>query len=165
MPLSWIVVVFPEFARALRYDRPLSVLMFDVDLFKEINDGLGHEVGDRLLIQVAERLTSVSRRVDTVARFGGDEFVLLCEMMSRDQDVRAAAKRIIRTLAEPFFVDGRQLDVSASVGIVIASEPATQPAALIREADAAMYQAKEQGGNRFQIRTTSASDIHKARAG
>ncbi|HTC69164.1 MAG TPA: diguanylate cyclase [Acidothermaceae bacterium] len=152
-------------SRLQRQPGRFAVMFIDLDHFKEINDGLGHEIGDRLLIQVAERLTSVSRRVDTVARFGGDEFVLLCDKIPRDQDVRAAGKRIVRSLAEPFFVDGRQLDLSASVGIVIASEPATQPAVLIREADAAMYQAKERGGNRFQIHSTSASDIHNVRAG
>jgi diguanylate cyclase (GGDEF)-like protein/PAS domain S-box-containing protein len=152
-------------SRLQRQPSRFAVMFIDLDHFKEINDSLGHEVGDRLLVQVAERLTSVSRRVDTVARFGGDEFILLCDRITRDQDVRAAAKRIVRTLAEPFFVDGRQLDVSASVGIVIASAPGSEPAALIREADAAMYQAKEQGGNRFHMSTTSAGAIHKARAG
>jgi diguanylate cyclase (GGDEF)-like protein/PAS domain S-box-containing protein len=128
-----------------------AILFVDLDHFKDINDTLGHDVGDRLLVQVAQRLSRMSRTVDTVARFGGDEFVILSDKLSEDEDVRIIGERVVRTLAEPFFDGDRQLDISGSVGIVLATDPFADAAMLLRNSDAAMYQAKERGGNRFQV--------------
>ena len=129
----------------------LAVLFIDLDRFKPINDTLGHDVGDRLLVEVARRLRSVSRRVDTVGRFGGDEFVLLCDKLSEDEDVRIIAERVVRALGQPFSDGDTVLDVSASIGIVVASDPYADVASILRDADAAMYQAKGRGGNRFHV--------------
>ena len=129
----------------------LAVLFIDLDHFKPINDTLGHDVGDRLLIEVARRLEAVSRRVDTVARFGGDEFVLLCDKLAAEEDVRIIGERVVRALDQPFYDGGRQLDISGSVGIVVASDPYEDVAETLRNADSAMYRAKERGGNRFHV--------------
>ncbi|HEX7104911.1 MAG TPA: EAL domain-containing protein [Acidothermaceae bacterium] len=127
----------------------LAVLFVDLDHFKEINDTLGHEVGDKLLCDVARRLESVSRRVDTVARFGGDEFVMLCDKLAAEEDVRIIAERVVRALSLPYLHEDEELPVSGSVGVVVASDPYAEPESLIRDADSAMYQAKERGGSRF----------------
>ena len=131
----------------------LAVLFIDLDHFKEINDTLGHDVGDLLLVEVARRLTNVSRRVDTVSRFGGDEFVLLCDKLAEEEDIRIIGERVVRALAQPFRYGGheREIEVSGSVGVVVASNSYADVAAVIRNADAAMYQAKERGGNRFHV--------------
>ncbi|MDX6209549.1 MAG: hypothetical protein QOE24_1940, partial [Frankiales bacterium] len=129
----------------------IAVLFIDLDFFKTINDTMGHDAGDRVLIEVARRLEQVSRRTDTVARFGGDEFVVLCDKLRIDEDVRVVADRVVRALAEPFNVDGRDVVLSASIGIVVNDDPGVLAADLIRDADAAMYQAKERGKGRFQF--------------
>ena len=138
-------------ARMEREPGRLAVLFVDLDHFKEINDSLGHEVGDRLLCDVARRLEAVSRRVDTVARFGGDEFVMLCDKLAAEEDVRIIAERVVRALSRPYLHEGSELPVSASVGIVVAADPYSATDAMIRDADAAMYQAKARGGNRFFV--------------
>jgi diguanylate cyclase (GGDEF)-like protein/PAS domain S-box-containing protein len=127
----------------------LAVLFVDLDHFKEINDSLGHEVGDTLLCDVARRLEGVSRRVDTVARFGGDEFVMLCDKLSAEEDVRIIAERVVRALAQPYVHEGEELPVSGSIGVVVTSDPYVDVDSLIRDADSAMYQAKARSGNRF----------------
>lgn len=141
----------------------LAVLFVDLDHFKEINDSLGHEVGDKLLCDVARRLEGVSRRVDTVARFGGDEFVMLCDKLSADEDVRIIADRVVRALAQPYSHEGEELPVSGSVGVVVASDPYIELDSLIRDADSAMYQAKARGGNRFFLFDAELRDRATAR--
>ncbi len=104
----------------------LALLFVDLDHFKDVNDAHGHEAGDRILVEVGERLTEIARRIDTVARFGGDEFVLLCDKLNTDDDVRVVADRVVRGIAEPFDVgDGVALHVTASVGVVMTSDPYT----------------------------------------
>jgi diguanylate cyclase (GGDEF)-like protein len=83
----------------------LAVIFVDLDHFKEVNDSLGHDAGDRLLVEVARRILTVSRRTDTVARFGGDEFVLLCDQLAADDDVRLMGDRLVRALAAPFTME------------------------------------------------------------
>ena len=123
----------------------LAVIFLDLDRFKVINDSLGHAAGDALLLEVAARLRIAARRSDTVARFGGDEFVMLCERLSADEDAAVIAGRISRALAEPFAYDGQILRLTGSMGIAVTEEAGTRPEILIRDADAAMYQAKERG--------------------
>jgi diguanylate cyclase (GGDEF)-like protein/PAS domain S-box-containing protein len=137
--------------RMERQPARIALLFVDLDRFKEINDSYGHDAGDRVLVEVASRLTAVARRADTVARLGGDEFVVLCHKLSTDQDVRMIANRVVRTLAEPFLDGNRELFVTASVGVVVTADPYVDGDALLRDADAAMYQAKERGRNHFQF--------------
>jgi diguanylate cyclase (GGDEF)-like protein/PAS domain S-box-containing protein len=137
--------------RMERQPGQLALLFIDLDHFKVINDTHGHETGDRLLVEVGERLTAIARRLDTVARFGGDEFVLLCDKLSTDEDVRVVADRVVRAIGEPFFNDGIELNITASVGVVVTSDPYAGCENLVRDADAAMYQAKERGRDHYQF--------------
>jgi diguanylate cyclase (GGDEF)-like protein len=129
----------------------LAVLFIDLDNFKEINDSFGHDAGDLVLAEAARRLSLLTRRADTVARFGGDEFVMLCGDLTDDADVRALGERVVRAIAMPRVDGGRDLSVTCSVGIAVDSEPAAEPDRLIRDADSAMYAAKKAGGSRYQI--------------
>ncbi|MDQ1726242.1 MAG: hypothetical protein QOK14_287, partial [Frankiaceae bacterium] len=110
-----------------------------------VNDSLGHAAGDALLIDIAGRLRLAARRSDTVARFGGDEFVMLCERLSADEDAAVIAGRITRALSAPFTYDGKTIRLTGSLGIAVTDDSGTRSDALIRDADAAMYQAKERG--------------------
>lgn len=136
----------------------IAVMFIDVDRFKPINDSLGHEVGDRVLIEIARRLTKVARRTDTVARFGGDEFVLLCDRLNTDDDtaVHAIAQRVVSALDSPVLDGARRFDISGSVGVAVTSNPNIDVSTLLRDADTAMYEAKERGGNQFRIGAASA---------
>ncbi|MFP5326591.1 MAG: putative bifunctional diguanylate cyclase/phosphodiesterase, partial [Acidimicrobiia bacterium] len=130
----------------------IAVLFLDVDSFKMINDSLGHEAGDRLLIAVGNRLSEVVGPLDTVARFGGDEFVIACPEISGEDDVVAIAEAVNRAIRQPFVgVDATDVFVTVSIGIAIATDPSTTPDELIRDADVAMYRAKERGGVRYEI--------------
>ncbi len=126
------------------------VLFFDLDRLKVINDSLGHDVGDVLLLSLAHRLTQAVADDGLVARFGGDEFVVLASGLTEVPDVAALAERILHVVSEPIELEGRVLSPSASVGIVIAS-PDQTATGVLRDADIAMYRAKQAGGNRFEL--------------
>ena len=128
------------FGRAARFGFGVAVLLLDVDGFKTVNDSLGHQAGDELLIEVGSRLTEVVRTSDTVARLGGDEFVVLAEVES-DEEAFEIAERIAQVWEQPFAVASGEVFCSASVGIAVGRE-AQAPAKMLREADAAMYRAK-----------------------
>jgi len=134
-----------------RTGRKLSLLFLDLDSFKQVNDNLGHEAGDRLLVEVARRLREAVRALDTVARLGGDEFVILCpsDPDSTDQDgsIEELADRVLASLAEPVEVDGQMCSVTTSIGMATLGEH-DSPADALRAADAAMYRAKHAGSNR-----------------
>jgi len=136
---------------AQRDSELLGVLFIDLDRFKTINDSLGHAVGDRLLKQVAQRLTDLMRRGDTLARLGGDEFVVVLANLRAAEDAGHIAQKIIATLSAPFAIDGRTLNSSASVGISVFPNDSTDGATLIRNADMAMYFAKEHGRHNYQF--------------
>ena len=123
----------------------LAVMMLDLDKFKVINDSLGHAVGDQLLKSVAERLTSVTRKSDTVARIGGDEFVLVLPQIASPDNAAMLAQRILDIFQEPFLLDGRQLKITTSIGIAVYPDHGKEIEILLKNADNAMYQAKEQG--------------------
>ncbi|WP_165789445.1 EAL domain-containing protein [Billgrantia endophytica] len=137
---------------AERHRETLSVLFIDLDLFKHINDSLGHATGDRLLQAVATRLRGSVRRVDTVARLGGDEFVVLLQEV-REDTVTAIAEKILAALHRPYFVDDQTLHVTCSIGIALYPRDGEDTQALLRNADAAMYRAKAKGRNNAQFYT------------
>jgi diguanylate cyclase (GGDEF)-like protein/PAS domain S-box-containing protein len=130
-------------ADARESDGQVSVLFLDADQFKIINDGLGHSAGDRLLVEMARRLQSMVRLTDTLARFGGDEFVIVCENMTPENTQRLV-KRIVDVGKEPFVLEGQEVFVTVSVGIVLASGD-EDAETVLRNSDAAMYQAKNNG--------------------
>ncbi len=138
-------------ARAGREPAPLALLFLDLDRFKEVNDRLGHRAGDDLLKAVANRLVAVVRPGDTVARFGGDEFVVLCENMPGQAQAVELAERIADVLARPVMISGREMSVTASIGIVLADAGLIAADELLRDADLAMYEAKGHGRARFAL--------------
>jgi diguanylate cyclase (GGDEF)-like protein len=135
-------------ARAARSGSRVAVLFMDLDTFKTVNDSLGHAAGDELLVAVARRLIDCVRVGDTAARFGGDEFVVLLEDVDDEEDVATAAQRILDALQEPFGVQGRDVFISASIGIAIGSNEAED---LLRNADLALYKAKTNGKGRHEV--------------
>ena len=139
--------------RAEAHEGALAVLFLDVDRFKLVNDSLGHEVGDRLLTEIAGRLRAALRPGDLVARFGGDEFTVLLEDVRSSSDAIAVAERILRSLEAPVLVGGRDLHVSSSIGISVGgvTESEINGSDLLREADLAMYLAKERGRSRWEL--------------
>jgi diguanylate cyclase (GGDEF)-like protein len=143
---NWILLrdrLEQSLAAATRSESEVALLLIDLDRFKEINDTLGHTYGDKLLRQVGPRLESVLRNGDTVARLGGDEFVVLLPSVDGEDEARAVAERIGQSLHRPFDVDGVILDVEASIGIVLSPWHGTDSEVLLRNADIAMYVAKE----------------------
>ena len=138
-------------AQAHRHGHRLAVLFLDVDRFKLINDSLGHSLGDRLLQGVAERLKACVREGDTVARLGGDEFTLLLPEITRALDVVNVAEKILEAVKLPFRLEGRELFVSASMGISLYPDDGTDAETLVKNADAAMYRAKEQGRDNYRL--------------
>jgi len=137
-------------ARMTRDRRPVAVLFCDLDGFKTVNDSLGHAVGDRLLGAVGARLVGALRAGDTVARFGGDEFAVLLEELWGVQDATATATRVLEALRPPFDVAGREVFVSASIGVAMAT-PNNDPGEILRNADLAMYRAKAEGRDRYSL--------------
>ena len=129
----------------------VAVVFVDLDHFKRINDAHGHEVGDRFLAAIAEHLRSTLRRSDTVARFGGDEFVILVEHSAGAQDLAEVGERVVTALERPFALGGEELRSSGSVGIAVTDRPDVRPETLLREADVAMYRAKAAGGSRCEL--------------
>ncbi|MEJ2691718.1 MAG: EAL domain-containing protein [Candidatus Thiodiazotropha sp.] len=139
-------------ARTRRHQHKGAVLFLDLDHFKNINDSLGHPVGDNLLQQVAQRMWSTIREEDTVARLGGDEFVILMPELSKDPDeaineVQMLANKIRTTMAQPYRVDDHELHITTSIGITIFPANRESPDDILRQADTAMYRAKESGRN------------------
>ena len=149
-------LMMDRLAQAITGLRPgrdqLAVLLVDLDDFKLINDSLGHDVGDQVLRIVGRRLGGLLGPTDTAARFGGDEFVLLCDRLGNAEDGAAIADRVLAALAEPMFLDGEAATVvTGSIGIAIADSPDARPEHLIRDADTAMYRAKEDGRGRYNL--------------
>lgn len=136
---------------ARRSGDALGVLFIDLDRFKNINDSLGHHVGDQLLKEVAQRMAACIRRGDTLARLGGDEFVIALEHLKRAEDAAQVATKIVRALSRPAEVGGNTLNTSCSIGISIYPNDAEDAATLMKNADTAMYYAKEKGRNNFQF--------------
>lgn len=129
---------------ANRYDKKVAVLYLDLDKFKVINDTLGHDVGDYILKQVSERLTHCVRNSDTVARLGGDEFSIILPEIKLQEDARSVARKIFKALTYPFFYQDQELFITTSIGITFYPNDALSTEKLLKNADSAMYRAKEQ---------------------
>jgi len=137
--------------RAQRFGGRIVVMLADIDRFKIVNDSLSHAVGDKLLVAVAERIKSCFRPSDTVARFGGDEFVILCEDTEELTNLGSLGERLLNSMKEPIVVQGESFHLSLSVGITEADGSFQRADDLLREADSAMNRAKERGRHRFEI--------------
>jgi diguanylate cyclase (GGDEF)-like protein/PAS domain S-box-containing protein len=140
-------------AHARRSGSPMAVLFIDLDRFKLVNDTQGHSAGDKLLKEAAARLTECMRSVDTVGRFGGDEFGAIVSDLARPGDAGVVAQKILDAIAQPYKLDARDTYVSASIGITLFPADGDSPEALVMNADTAMYRAKEQGRNTYQYFT------------
>jgi diguanylate cyclase (GGDEF)-like protein/PAS domain S-box-containing protein len=145
-------------ARMRSRGTPLAVLFLDLDRFKVVNDSVGHRQGDELLVAVAKRFNSAMRGGDTLARFGGDEFTVLAEGVGSPDDAVRIAGRVSNTLREPFKLGGSETFVTASIGIVVVTNPTADPESVLSDADAAMYLAKERGRARYEIFNTGLRD-------
>jgi diguanylate cyclase (GGDEF)-like protein len=139
---------------AQRTVRAVAVVFLDLDHFKFVNDSLGHSTGDKLLKDMGERLRLVLRDGDTVARLGGDEFVLILNDQTQDDVIFRAMQRINAKVSEPFVIDGKELYVTCSAGISLYPQDGTDVETLLKNADAAMYRAKERGRNNFEFYTS-----------
>lgn len=138
-------------AYAARYGHPVWVAFLDLDRFKVINDSLGHKAGDTMLKAIAERLQSASRETDTVARHGGDEFVLILPERADGDQALGYLQRIIDTVAQPLMIAGHEFFVSCSIGVAVYPTDGTDPGILVEHADIAMYRAKAAGRNNVQF--------------
>lgn len=137
----------------------IGVMFIDIDRFKIVNDSLGHDAGDDLIKHVAQRMSQAVRSHDTVSRFGGDEFVVLCDGLSGTSEVVAVAERIRRAVANPFVAEGATIHQTLSIGISLCHSGSQDADDLLRDADAAMYRAKERGRNRIEIFDQGMRDI------
>ncbi len=137
--------------QARRNRKKVGIAMLDLDRFKEVNDTLGHDTGDLLLKATAERLSVVLRKGDTVARIGGDEFVLILPELESEEDAVQVAQKIVDRFRNPFLIDGRQLVVTTSIGIALYPTDGKDEGALLKRADIAMYRAKEAGRAGYQL--------------
>jgi diguanylate cyclase (GGDEF)-like protein len=137
--------------RSRRNNASIAVLFLDVDNFKQINDSLGHAAGDRVLSGLADRLQSMLRPMDTVARFGGDEFTFLFEELTSEREVILIAERIGRAVRVPIHLEEADTAVTVSIGISIVTDPTMPAETVIREADSAMYRAKQLGRSRYEL--------------
>ena len=150
-------------AQAQRNDEVLALLFIDLDRFKTVNDSLGHPVGDRLLQAVADRLVACTRGSDTIARIGGDEFVVLLGDLDRPEAARRVAQKVLDSLSEPVAIDGHELKVTPSIGICAYPHDGEDVETLMRNADTAMYHAKQMGRNNYQFFTQAMTDAARQR--
>ncbi len=136
-----------ELNRAKRQGGRFAIIFLDLDHFKPVNDKYGHAVGDQLLRQVADRLKAAVREADTVARIGGDEFVLLMPELSEEESVLGLATKVQEALRAPFYVEGHDLPISCSIGVSVYPQDGDEADALTKSADESMYLAKQSGRN------------------
>jgi len=146
-----------ELSHAHRDQQKLAVMMLDLDHFKDINDTLGHSVGDQLLKAVGNRLTTLQRKSDTIARLGGDEFMLILPQIAQTNVAEKISQKLLEAVREPFVIDDNELHVTTSIGVVVYPEDAEDIETLVKNADIAMYRAKNKGRDNYQ-RYTPAVD-------
>jgi diguanylate cyclase (GGDEF)-like protein/PAS domain S-box-containing protein len=142
-------------ARAHRHHECFTVMFLDLDRFKTINDSLGHTAGDTALKEVGKRLETCLRETDTVSRFGGDEFNILLTQTSHEEEIELVAHKILKTLAWPYDINGHEAFMSCSIGIAIYPKDGSETTALVKNADTALYRAKDLGRNNFQFYSSS----------
>jgi diguanylate cyclase (GGDEF)-like protein/PAS domain S-box-containing protein len=147
LPNRAALVASLERFRAMSHEKPFVLFLFDLDRFKQVNDSLGHAAGDDYLIETANRVRTILRPGDMLARMGGDEFVALFEGVATEEGARSIAARILHAVSAPFSCQGALLYPKTSIGIVVCNDPAVASDELIMRADRAMYAAKRQGGN------------------
>jgi diguanylate cyclase (GGDEF)-like protein/PAS domain S-box-containing protein len=156
------IVCFDRLSQALGQARrrrtSVAALFLDLDRFKTVNDTLGHAVGDALLRETARRLTECVRAGDTVARVGGDEFVVILSELARPEDARAVAQKMIDSVGQPMMLEGREVFISASIGIAVFPGDGEDGDALVKNADAAMFSAKEAGRNNYRFYTAAMNE-------
>jgi diguanylate cyclase (GGDEF)-like protein len=149
------ILLYDRFEVALygaqRKQKRLALISIDLDRFKTVNDSYGHEVGDKLLIAAAARLKSAVRKSDAVARFGGDEFVLLLGEIDNDGDAAKVAQKVMEGFSQPFVIEGHNLSCTASIGVAVYPEDGQQIEGLLKNSDDSMYRVKNSGGNDFQL--------------
>ncbi|WP_409438823.1 EAL domain-containing protein [Psychromonas sp. GE-S-Ul-11] len=136
-----------------RNNENVTVCFLDLDDFKKVNDSLGHEIGDKLLIEAAKRLKKATRKTDTVGRLGGDEFILLSPGLHDEMSIKVVAQNLLEVFRKPFHIDGRELIVTLSLGVAVSPDNGTTVSDLLRNADTAMYQAKTLGRNAYSFFT------------
>ncbi|MBI1921540.1 MAG: EAL domain-containing protein [Geobacter sp.] len=134
-----------------RFNKPIGVLLLDLDNFKIINDTMGHAAGDRLLVNVAERLRGAMRRYDTVARLGGDEFAIILTEFGESKEVVPVTEKLLQLFSDPFETEGREIFITVSIGITLFPSDGDSAEVLLKNADAAVYNAKEQGKNSYRF--------------
>jgi diguanylate cyclase (GGDEF)-like protein len=138
--------LYQALAQALRYDRQVALLLLDLDGFKSVNDRLGHDAGDNLLIAVAERLSACVRAADTACRYGGDEFVIMLPAVDRRSMAEAVVTKMQQRLSQPYQIDGFEIRMSASLGVVFYPGDGRTPDQLLKRADDALYRKKAARG-------------------
>ena len=152
-----------EMKKSHRTNEPMALLFIDLDRFKEVNDSLGHHVGDQLLVEAAQRLTRCVRETDTVARLGGDEFTVILPQFGEPAHLERIAQDIISKLAEPYLLGSEMVYVSASIGVTVYPNDGVQLEQLLRNADQAMYAAKDHGRNRYSFFTKALQEAAQNR--
>ncbi len=145
-------------ARSRRHQYNLTLMFIDLDDFKIVNDTLGHEAGDQLLVEVVERLTECTREEDLISRLGGDEFIIVFEETSKEE-IEDIANRIIKSVSLPYDIDGNEANISLSIGISMFPDDGEDKDTLIQNADKAMYFAKNNGKNRYEIYTKDLEEM------
>ncbi|MBA7680581.1 putative signaling protein [subsurface metagenome] len=141
-------------AHAQRNRQKFPIMLLDLDNFKDVNDRLGHSVGDKLLQAAGDRIKGILRKTDTVARMGGDEFLLLLPETTRTEDIDVVAQKILAAFRKPFLLDNHEVNTTTSIGISIYPSDGKEADTLIKNADIAMYRVKRYGRNNYQYYTT-----------
>ncbi len=149
--------------RARREGNRVALLFVDLDRFKNINDNLGHHIGDQVLSEAASRLAESVREADTVGRFGGDEFVIIAEQLPDQRAAAGIAAKILDRIAEPIYIDGQELFIGASIGISLYPKDGDDAQTLLKHADAAMYTAKERGRNSYEFVSSELAEFSLSR--
>ncbi|MBM4054987.1 MAG: GGDEF domain-containing protein [Planctomycetes bacterium] len=143
--------LFVAISNANRYRNRLAVMFLDLDGFKNVNDTLGHQMGDQLLVEIAYRLSHTVRQSDTVARMGGDEFTVLLTQAEHEKDIINVANKILKAVRQPIMIDGNEINITISIGIAQYPDNGKDVNALLKSADIALYRAKELGKNNYQF--------------